>query len=379
MESYREKLKNRTQQATTNRGTRGAGRKSILDLGMIRLPLFTPRSGKDKNYIDIMPWKITQPWYKSLRTRAGAITGLDVGDYDYKLEIPRHGNIGPGQDLALCLREAFGKNDPVCEDMFAEYQKRKDGNKEFNEKKARALHSSWRDFYIIYDYDQSDKGFFLWEIAYELFEKYLLDELATAEDGEGIIVPWDLQSGRSVEFKGREKKIGEGPAFIEAEGITFHKRDPYEESILAKIPSLDASLLVPTYEEIRDTYYGLEPGEDDKLGDRSEVQPPVEKEPAPRTRTRGGEGAPTPLAPETPAPTAGRSRREIPPPLSSASSVSCPAGGVFGSDCGRIQACQDEACDQVVYEACLKRRDDLFREAEKAKESSSSQPRTRRR
>jgi len=373
--SYKEKLKNRTHQAAVNKDSRGLGRKSVLDLGVVNLPVWTPRSGKDKNYIDIMPWRVTQPWYKNLHTRAGTMTGLEPGDCDYKLEVPRHGSVGPGKDLMLCLREAFGKTDAICEDMFAEYQKRKEGGRDFDKEKARSFMPSWRDFYIIYDYDLAGKGFQIWEISYELFEKYLLDELKTSIDEGGMIVPWDLQDGRSVEFKGREKKLG-NITFVEAEGITFHKRDPYEEDILSKLPSLDKALVIPAYEEIRAAHYGLE--EDEVKGSEQPETTP-EKE-APRTRTRPSVETPSPA--ETTG--GGRTRggvRETP------KFNECPAGGKFGLDCGRIQACKDEACSQEVYEACLKKSEELAKEAEveKAKEAEKKEPapaatgRTRRR
>jgi hypothetical protein len=374
MSDWKEKLKTRTHQAAVNKDSRGLGRKSILDLGMIKLPVWTPRSGRDKNYIDIMPWQVTQSWYKNLHTRTGVVTGLDPGDCDYKLEVARHGNVGPGKDMMLCLREAWGKSDPICEDMFAEFQKRKDGSREFDEKKARSFQPSWRDFYIVWDYDQPEKGFQLWEHSYELFEKYLLDELKTAIDEGGMIIPWDLQDGRSVEFKGREKKLGSTP-FIEAEGITFHKRDPYDDSVISKLPSLDSTLIIPTYEEIRVAHYGLEEG-DDKGIEQPEASPSVEQE-AHRGRTRPG----TESSPPTEVSKGVRTRgeKEVAP----LKSDGCPAGGKLGEDCGKIQACKDEACDQAVYEACLKRHEELSKEAEAEKQKASKEPeksaRTRRR
>lgn len=360
MNDWKEKLKNRTHQAAVNKDSRGLGRKNILDLGIVKLPVWSPRSGKDKNYIDIMPWRITQPWYKNLHARTGVATGLDPGDCDYKLEVARHANIGPGKDMMLCLREAWGKNDPVCEDMFSEFQKRKDGSRDFDEKKARSFQPSWRDFYIIYDYDQPEKGFQLWECSYELFEKYLLDELKTAIDEGGMIVPWDLQDGRSVEFKGREKKLG-NIAFIEAEGIVFHKRDPYDDSIIDKLPSLDQALIIPTYEEMRVAHYGLEEGGDKEIEEQSETPPYVEQEVS-RSRTKPKEeSSSAEVAKE------GRTRKEREPLPTKTNE--CPAGGRLGEDCGKIQACKDEACDQAVYEACLKRHEELSKEGERQKPS----------
>ncbi|MCJ7747870.1 MAG: hypothetical protein MUP27_09005 [Desulfobacterales bacterium] len=359
MENYREKLKNRTRQAVANKDSRGLGRKSLLDLSVIGLPIWTPRSGKDKNFIDIMPWRVSQSWYKTLRTRSGDVTRLDVGDVDYKLEVARHNNVGPGKDMMLCLREAFAKGDPICEDMFTEFQKRKDGAKDFNADKARSFQPSWRDFYIIYDYDDADKGFQLWEMSYELFEKFLLDEMPTSPEEGGLVIPWDLLDGRSVEFKGREKKLG-NYSFIEAEGITFHKRDPYDEGILDKLPSLDAALIIPTYEQIREAHFGLESQD---TGPEAAVEKPEEKVSGVRSRTRSTEVS------DDKGKSASQTEKEI-----SGVEKGCPAGGKFGEDCNRIKACQDEACSEEVFQACLKKHDELSKQAPVESPKTTEQP-----
>jgi hypothetical protein len=365
MADWKEKLKNRTKQAAENKDARGTGRKSILDLSLLKLPLWTPRSGKDKNFIDIMPWRISQTWYKNLRTRSGDVTKLDVEDVDYKLEVARHSNVGPSKDHLLCLREAFGKSDPICEDMFAEYQKRKDGNKEFSAEKAKQLQPSWRCFYIVYDYDDQNKGFQLWgDVSYELFEKYLLDEMKIAIDEGGLVVPWDLLDGRSVEFKGREKKLGPN-SFIEAEGIVFHKRDSYSEGVIDKLPSLDSALIILTYEQIRAVHYGLDHDGDEEI-EQERIQEKEEKKTVPdqqvRTRSRGTEVTPLPQRVSTDA--------------------ECPAGGKFGYDCNKIKVCKDEVCSQETYEACLKKCDELDKqslaESPKMQEQSGGETRRRR-
>lgn len=354
MSGYREKLKSRTQEAVANRDSRGLGRKSLLNLALIGLPAWQPRSGKDKNYIDIVPWRITQSWYKNLRTRSGKLTGMDVGDVDYKLEVARHNNVGPVKDMMLCLREAFARNDPVCEDMFTEYQKRKDSKQDFNADKARSFQPSWRDFYVIYDYDDPDRGYQLWEMAYELFEKFLLEEMPISPEEGGLVIPWDLLDGRSIEFKGRLKMLGKYE-YVEAEGITFHKRDPYDESILDKIPSLDAALIIPSYEEIRAAHFGLD-GQD--AAGESAVEKPEEKEKPPEARSR-----------TRPPEVAGATKEPAPAEKGAPKGMDqCPAGGKFGIDCNRIKACQDMACSEEVFQACLKKHDELSKQVAPAAE-----------
>lgn len=372
MENWKEKLRNRTKQAAENKDNRGTGRKSILDLSLLRLSNWTPKSGKDKNYIDIMPWKVSQTWYKNLRTRSGDVTKLDVGDVDYKLEVARHANVGPSKDHLLCLREAFGKSDPICEDMFAEYQKRKDGSRDFSAEKAKQLQPSWRCFYIVYDYDDPSKGFQLWwDVSYELFEKYLLDEMKIAIDEGGLVVPWDLLDGRSIEFKGREKKLGPN-SFIEAEGITFHKREVYDEGVIDKLPSLDSSLIILTYEQMKAIHYGLDLDEGGEVDQKSRLEEEEKKglpDQQAKIRTRGSESAEQPAGSGS---QDGRIRDRM--ETSKVTGIECPAGGDFGYDCNKIEACKDEVCSQEVYEACLKKFDDLSKQSSAVESPKTKTP-----
>ena len=50
-------------------------------------------------------------------------TGLDVGEWDYKLELPVHPNVGENNDTLICHREAFGGQCVRCDEMFEEYGK----------------------------------------------------------------------------------------------------------------------------------------------------------------------------------------------------------------------------------------------------------------
>ncbi len=395
MESYRDKLKRRQEQTVKDKDTRIAGRKSILDLTKIDLPPWTPKCGakkEDINCIDIMPWRVSRSFYKDLRAHSGRPVGLDVGDIDYKLEVCRHGNVGPGNDQFLCLRESLGKNDIRCEEMFLEYKKRKDGDKTFDEKKAKALSPSWRDFYIVFDYDLPEddphKGFRLWEVSYANFEKYLLEELAAAEGGDGMIVFWDFEDGRSIEFKGSEDSFM-GQKFMKfPTSIKFIPREPYSENILDQLPSLDAALIIPTAEDSRLAHYGLEDegGGGEKEEKEEEKAPPAET--GGRRRRFSGEDPPPPppekKEPDPPPSTGGRSRGRgtvTEPPTSPPEKKGdeCPAGGKFGEDCGKLQACKDEACDVAVYEACMKRHQDLSNKEKETPPVTGTSGRSRRR
>ena len=374
MANWKEKLKNRTQRAVVNREAKNLARKSILDMSLIGLPLWTPKTGsgkENKNFIDIMLWRVSQDWYSRLRTKAGELVKLSPGDADYKLEIPRHGNVGAGKDHFVCLREAFGSADAICDEMFAEWQKRTDKNPDFDEKKARSMQPSWRDFYIIYDYDDPDKGYQLWEIAYSNFEAFLLEQME--KFAEGKMIPWDPEEGKSLEFSCREKKFGNN-AYAELTGdIDFHTRDPYSDGEIDKVPSLDAAVIIPTQEDIHNAHYFLEEGQAPSA-DHQKAEP-EQTASSGRTRTRGTS------EPETQTRTRGKETSE-----KSKETVldECPAGGKFGIDCNKLDACKEEACNQPVFEECLKRYNKMSEKAskdtsEKEQETAQASGRTRRR
>ncbi len=246
-EIRREKLRNRSKQAVDNREKKGLGRKSVLDWGRFKGKKpdeFTPKTGKDKNVIDILPFIITQEWYKKLRTFSGTETNMDVGDWDYKLELPVHKNVGENNDTLLCLRLAFGGKCIRCDEMGEEYEK-----DEPKEKIINNLKPSWRVWYNLYDYDEEEnpKGENqVWEdVSYHLFEKQVLEE---EDEGEETICHSDIEMGKSIEFKGKEKKLGRNP-FTEAQSVEFKDRDPYKEDIVKETVSFDALVKIPTVEE----------------------------------------------------------------------------------------------------------------------------------
>lgn len=253
-EERKAKLRNRTRQGVDDRGQTGLGKKNVLDLSKGRSPMvmckYEAEKGKSR-VIDILPFIISMPWYKDLRAKSGRPTGLDIGDWDYKLEIPVHKGVGPENEIVLCRQQAFGKRCPLCEDLFSEWEKDEEDQ---DEEKIKQLKSSWRCFYNVYDYDSDHSGVELMgDVSYFLFEDMLIEAMET--DNEGLATFWDLDDGKSVRFKTREKKLGKN-TFHEAHSIEFVARDPYDETILQETHPLDKMLRILSYDEIAEIYHG---------------------------------------------------------------------------------------------------------------------------
>ena len=358
-----DKLKNRTKRGAQERDQKGLGRKSVLDLskanGVVNKFAIELEKGKT-GCVDLLPFEITQPWYKDLRMKSGTLTGLDIGDWDYKLEIPVHSNVGDDNDKYLCLQQAFGRKCFACEQLYAEWDK---PEAEQDEKKIKSLYASWRCFYNVYDYNSEtgliELGF---DISYKLFEEILQE--ATDSDPDGFTTFWDLLDGRSIEYKTREKRLGRN-AFHEAHSINFLARDSYEESILAKVHPLDAMLIIPTYDQVKMAYLGINPDEE-----RAEAQEEEQQGSGVQRRRRIGGGSPSESKPDS----VKEEERELEDDIP----FKCPSGGNFGKDCNSLPEC--EKCEETIYNACAKAFAAQPVEKQAEKESASTdQPRRRRR
>ena len=337
-EERRQALRNRTKKGVLEREMKGLGRKSVLDMskaGNKKIINFEIKSGKQTNYIDILPFEITQPWYKELKSFSGSILGdySDIGFTDYKLEIPVHRNVGENNDVFLCLKQAFGKKCPICEELEPEWAKDKENR---DQSKIAALRPSWRCYYNVFDYDDPDAPVKLWaDFSYHLFEKYLQEAMESESDD--VIAFADLETGSSIEFKGRDKEFGQNK-FIEAHSIKFKKREPYPESILKESFSLDTMLIIPTYDEVAKVHLGLD----------DIAKTPLETKPT-RSRSRLTEKTEqAKVSLETPAkPNRSRTRVE------SVTDIDCPYNGKFGNDFNQLETCSD--CKELIFQACKKK------------------------
>lgn len=220
------------------------------DMGIEKVPMYKVKSGRDLNCLDILPFEISEEWYEKLKGFSGNPTGLTSGQIDYKLEVPVHYGIGPGNEVFLCLREAFGEHCDICEAMFDELNK-----DEPNKKISDALRPKWRTFYNVYDYDDPDAGIQIWDFSYHMFEKPMLEDIEL--DDSNLIFFWDLEDGSTIEFKGKEKKLGKNP-FVECQSFDFLKRDPYDDNILDETYPLDCMLNIPTQEEVTKAFLQME-------------------------------------------------------------------------------------------------------------------------
>jgi hypothetical protein len=314
------KLRERIARGQRDVGKRGLGRASVLDLTAYSPSFYKAVGGKNKNLFDIIPFKVSQPWYPKLRTHAGNVVGLQIGDLDYKLEVPVHRSVGENNGAFLCLREAFGKPCIICEERFKEFEK---GKGDRDDALIKSLNASWRCFYNIYDYNDEKEEIKIFEVSYKMFEEQLLAETEPEDERVEPIAFSSLAHGMTIEWKGKEKSLGKS-TFIEAVSFEFRERDPYSEEVVEEVYPLDKMLIIPTYEIVQAAYFGIVEGEE-------------EEEPVREKKAISGRRLP------------GRATKQEEEEVEEESE--CPAGMEFGKDFNESSDCME--CEEDTMRRCM--------------------------
>mgnify|MGYP003512898233 CR=1 FL=1 len=216
---------------------------------------------------------------------------------------------------------------------------------------------------------EKDQVVQIFEEAHYVFERFLLNKIATrvSLNDHAVQTYYELEDGRTVVFSGSKKKspMGESNEYTIEDLV---KRPPYNIDVLEETYSLDELLYVPTYEEVRNAFYGVAPEEQEsesydpapkpETTGRRRVEAPVEQpieEPV-SSRRRQAE----PVAEQ---PVASRRRgtvQEVAPAEQANPTGACPFGHVFGADCEKfIKEKHCTECDTKVYEKCAELHDSI--------------------
>jgi len=318
-------LKKRTQSTVKNRDVSKYGGIDVLDLAKSgkkgKVNMYECLMEKKKNMIDILPFEITQDWYKTLKTFNGKLVGLEPGDEEYKLEYAMHRNVGSENKSMLCLKQMFGLPCEACSQRDEEFKKDNP-----DEDITDGLKPTWRCIYNIYDYNEPEKDIQVWDYSRYLFEATLLED-AENDDG-GIILFADIEEGKTLQFKGKKKTMGK-QSFAEVAEVTFVDRDAYQDGILDDTYPLDKMLVIPTVEEFTKAFLGLEEGDEP-----------------------GGSDDPGDSEKETP-----RQSRRRSPKEEKTDDNKCPNGHVFGVNCNEKPECEN--CDENIFNECADLQDKI--------------------
>ncbi len=202
---------------------------------------------KTRVNLDIMPYEVKDPHHLD---RDDEYETAVPGELWYKRPYLLHRNIGPNNDTVVCPTTAKRKC-PICENRA---QSLKDGA-DWNDESVKALKPSMRNLYIVTpkghkDYDEK---FHVWDISQFLFQEKLNEEIQENEEHETFP---DLEEGYTLRIRFSEEQLGNNK-FADTSRIDFvDRKEPYDESILEEIPSLDEIIIVPTYKTVEALFFG---------------------------------------------------------------------------------------------------------------------------
>lgn len=317
------------------------------------------KAKKGKNEIDILPFEVTTK---------NDPTGTAIGNDNYKLEYWRHTNIGPNNDMVLCLKATFGKPCSICE----EKQKMLDGGADWKDAEVDALHAKRRCIYNMIDLNDTEKGVQLFDQSHFKFENPLFG--AAEYKNPDFVCFADIEEGYTVTFRGSEETFAK-KKFIEPKDFDFEEREPYEEDIYDEVYPLDAILIVPTYEEVQALFMGVEIEDEKEESPKKEKATSTRKKKTPTSnpRTSAKEARETPER-------GSRRKKKAEPEEEQIPDASCPNDLVIGKDWDTNDVCQD--CEDGCYADCeaeYKKLEALKKaeEAEKKKETPTRRKRRR--
>jgi len=256
-DKMRQKLKDKTKESHGRRDSSGITN-SFFDPEKMK-NVKTWWASKGEHIIDIIPYI------------AGSNDPYnEKGDPTYVLDLEVHRNIGPKEEMVVCLAQ-FGKTCPIC--MEARRRSREGADYKTD---IKPLKPSRRAVYnvIVRDGGQMEKkGVQVFEIAHWFMEKHL-SKIAKDPRSNGYIVFSDPDEGRSVSFErtgaGRENTNYDGHRFID-------RIDPITDEELDQAYCLDDLIKIHTEDEIKAIMGGSsstepsEPSDSDNVHDASAV------------------------------------------------------------------------------------------------------------
>ncbi len=321
--------------------------------GYMNLPkgvgLFQEEPG-GRAFMDIMPYLVSSDRHMDRDTTLEIAT---PGELWYKHPFKIHRQVGVNKDTEPCPT-SFGMRCPICNYRA---QRAKEGAPT---DELKTYNTSLRNLYVVIpkDMEKYEEKPYIWNISQAMFQEMLNEEV---NENENLGIFPDLEEGLSLRIRFKSSTIGKSKPFAEASRIDFEERDqPYDESILKKIPDLDKVIRVKPYDELERIFFEL----GDAGSESSEKPEDVPKEEAPfndgdcvacggtGTNSKGRECVPCggtgKQGGKEEAPTRTEPPKKDPEPKED-SSDSCPYGHKFGKDCEEFEECDD--CDK--WDVCI--------------------------
>lgn len=194
-----------------------------------------------------------------------------------------HRGIGVNEDTYLCAAKTFGHPCPICEERA---RLARDPNAD--DDKVKALKPKERQLWIIIDLDSKEKEIEIFDYSEWLFGRYLREKVDKQDPSDHYDMFADLEEGQTVKIGAREEK-NQGTTWYDCANIEFKARaKQYDESMLEKVPDLDACLYETPYEKLKAIFMG----EEGEVEEETAPDKPEEEEEAPAPKGNKGKPAP---------------------------------------------------------------------------------------
>lgn len=235
----KEEMASRLQESYNSKDGSGKFKSIFIKEKLGNVPMW--KCSEDEHFINIIPYIAgkNNPTVKE-------------GKLAYNLDIQVHRKVGVNEDSYICLARTYGKKCPICEEQ-AELRKQDD----YDDKYVKSLNPTRRVIYNIECLDsdkESRKGIQLFEVSHWLFEKELA-ELAKKPRGGGFVLFSDPDDGKIVFFR----KSGSGPTNTEYKAFKFEERtEIVSDDVLDAALCLDELIHIPSYEEVKNAFYGTD-------------------------------------------------------------------------------------------------------------------------
>jgi len=298
------------------------------------------------------------------------------GKAAYFLDLYVHRNVGLTNDSFVCPSRNYKKPCPICEEI----KKQSDNDVPYEDYKDDVPKRVNIYNIVCYDNDEeTEKGVQIWDVANFFMEDKLRGLAKNKRTGEPIYYASPKkETGRSIAF---ERK-GKGKGNVEFLSHEFLKRDyDITRDILEQAVCLDEAIIISSYEEIYEAYYGKEFSGKSRTRNKEdgEEESSRENRRAKRPSDDSGKRRRPSEEEEDEAPTRNsrRNRNEeneeedeapVKPRNKKKEEQECPAkGGTFGEDCDTLAMCKK--CE--IWDDCAKLHDEI----ESKSTSSKRKPR----
>jgi hypothetical protein len=391
MSSYKDKLAKLRNRQRKEVETKGETKGSWASKAYLNLPegldIFKPIFEKGKKIIkvifDIIPYEIStmnHPSSGCIIDEEDDTQGFLPEDFDYKLDIYVHKQIGTDNIAVLCPKMTFQKSEnktanekkcPICE----ERTRLMNEGRAWDDDLVQALKAKRRVLYnVIIEDDNDEQVITIMDESFEFLEKELLKEAEIAE--EEYVTYSDLEDGRSIKATVSQETFKKA-VFWKFSNIQFMEREPFNADIIHEAISLDSLLVIKSYDEIKKIFYEVDEDEqaenenNSEAGDEKKEKAEKKEEKSRKTARRSKKVKEEPEEKEekvekkvehkTTRPKRDRKPREKKSNKEEEKNP-CPQDFKFGHDNNLKDKCAD--CDDIIFDLCADKYDKLVEAGE---------------